>query len=329
MQLGEASHCQRGRRPRLGPENRCSISLRTEIRFESGGREHPVEEHHWRILLDRIAGQKCTPFLGAGAAAPTLPLGSKIAADWAQEHKFPLEDAHDLTRVAQFLAVKVDPMTPKEWMSELLATSGHPDFDDADEPHSVLAALPFPLYLTTNYDDFMTKALRHHGKEPRQELCRWNERLLAQASAFDSPDGYQPTEREPLVYHLHGHLGATESLVLTEDDYFDFLVNIPQIGIPPPIQEALSATSLLFLGYRLADWNFRVLFRGFVELTQSSDRRLSVTVQLPPQSSSELQERAIEYLTRYFDRKEIVVYWGDVRDFLTELRSRWQQRYGD
>ena len=104
--------------------------------------------------------------------------------------------------------------------------------------------------------------------------------------------------------------------------------NIPQIGIPPLIQEALSATSLLFVGYRLADWNFRVLFRGFVELTQPSDRRLSVTVQLPPTRSPELRDRAMQYLGRYFDKKEIVVFWGDAHEFMAELGRRWPESNG-
>jgi hypothetical protein len=287
-----------------------------------------LENAHWGILLDRIREQKCTPFLGAGAGAGTLPLGGDIAEAWARENGYPLEDVRDLARVAQFLAVKLDAMAPKEKIRRLLADAGTPDFGDIDEPHTVLAGLPLPLYLTTNFDGFMCAALHAQGKAPRQELCHWNERLAALPSTFDSPDGYRPTVDEPLVYHLHGHLDTIESLVLTEDDYFDFLVNIPQIGIPPLVQEALSATSLLFVGYRLADWNFRVLFRGFVELTQPSDRRLSVTVQLPPTQSPELGERAMSYLGRYFDKKEIVVYWGSAHEFMAELRRRWQESGG-
>jgi hypothetical protein len=287
-----------------------------------------MEDDHWEILLDRIREQKCTPFLGAGACAATLPGGAKVAEGWAKEHDYPLDDTHDLARVAQFLAVKLDPLAPKEKIRRLIIAAGTPDFATTAEPHSVLAELPLPLYLTTNYDDFMSAALRLRGKKPRHELCRWNERLQALPSVFDEPEGYQPTPDEPLVYHLHGHLDAVQSLVLTEDDYFDFLVNIPQIGIPPLIQEALSATSLLFVGYRLADWNFRVLFRGFVELTQPSDRRLSVTVQLPPERSTQQRERAMQYLGRYFDKKEIVVSWGDAGEFMAELQRRWQDSNG-
>ena len=118
-----------------------------------------MEDDHWEILLERIREQKCTPFLGAGAAAGTLPLGSEIAEGWSREHDYPLEDPHDLARVAQFLAVKLDAMAPKEKIRRLLADAGTPDFAEAGEPHAVLAALALPLYLTTNFDGFMTAAL--------------------------------------------------------------------------------------------------------------------------------------------------------------------------
>ena len=65
-------------------------------------------------------------------------------------------------------------MYPKELICAELATAGPPDFGAEDEPHAVLAELPLPIYITTNYDDFMAAALRRAGKEPRREICRWN-----------------------------------------------------------------------------------------------------------------------------------------------------------
>jgi hypothetical protein len=283
--------------------------------------EQTLERGHWDVLIGRVRDQRCTPFLGAGASAGTVPLGGAVARRWAADNDYPLDDSGDLARVAQFLAVHFDPMTPKEWIVRLIRDAGTPDFEDPLEPHMVLAGLPLPIFLTTNFDHFMTEALRLRGKRPREEICRWNEKLSMRESTLE-PD-YEPTVQEPLVYHLHGHCAVPESLVLTEDDYFDFLVNIPQIGIPPVIQEALAATSLLFVGYRLADWNFRVLFRGFVELTQPSDRRLSVTVQLPPMPDAAHRDQAARYLSRYFAKKEMLVYWGDARAFMADLHDRW------
>jgi hypothetical protein len=72
--------------------------------------------------------------------------------------------------------------------------------------------------------------------------------------------------------------------VLTEDDYLDFLVNISrqQDLLPPRIQEVLTGASLLFIGYRLADWDFRVLFRGLVTSIEGTLQRISVSIWLPP-----------------------------------------------
>jgi hypothetical protein len=44
-----------------------------------------------------------------------------------------------------------------------------PRFENLDKPHCV-ADLDLPIYITTNYDDFMLKALEAVGKHPIREL---------------------------------------------------------------------------------------------------------------------------------------------------------------
>ncbi len=284
-----------------------------------------LREQDWEILLGRIQKGKCTPFLGAGAAYGALPLGSDIAQNWATEYGYPLPDSSDLARVAQFLAVSTkDSMFPKEKILESFKDCTAPDFTAPDEPHAILADLPLPIYMTTNYDDFMLKALVTRNRQPQRELCSWNSFLRGRPSVFDSPETYQPSVSNPIVYHLHGHIGVPESLVLTEDDYLDFLVSISRDHnlLPPRIQEAFTGASLLFIGYRLADWDFRVLFRGLVTAMESSLRRISVAVQLPPGSAA---PDAQKYLTDYFDDINVRVYWGTAREFAAELRQRWER----
>ena len=113
-----------------------------------------------------------------------------------------------------------------------------------------------------------------------------------------------------------------ESLVLTEDDYLDFLVNISsdQALLPLRIQRALTGASLLFIGYRLADWSFRVLYRGLISSMEASLRRISVAVQLPPEDQD-----VQNYLAEYFGNINVKVYWGTARDFSAELRERWEE----
>jgi len=288
----------------------------------------------WDLLLGRIKSGKCTPFLGAGANYPILSSGTAIARRWAEDYHYPLADASDLARVAQYLAIRRrDAMWPKEKILAVLDEEcGRSDLDnELRAPASilgVLAALPLPVYITTNYDDFMFRALALHGKQPRIELCRWNELLLRrQKSLFDRKCGFIPSVQQPLVFHLHGHRSVVESLVLTEDDYLDFLISVSRQDdlLPAVIQEAVTGTSLLFIGYRLADLNFRVLFRGLVNSMEGSLRRINVAVQLPPgEVPASERPNAQAYLDQYFDKVQVRVFWDTAEEFARQLRTRWE-----
>lgn len=278
-----------------------------------------MNEQDWNLLLRRIASKKCTPFLGAGASACALPPGSAIATEWANLEGFPLEDSHDLAQVAQFLHINHDDaMHPKELMCEIVNKVGSPDFATSPAPHGALAQMPFPLVMTTNYDNFMFDAFRYHGKDPKIDVCRWNSRISGAPGPFVDPN-FEETEANPVVYHLHGHCQQPESLVLTEDDYLDFLVAVSreQKLLPHQIKRALAGTSLLFIGYRLADWDFRVLHRGVVMGVEQALRMLSVTVQLPR------TQEAQEYLDKYFYAMRVRVFWGTADEFVDQLLQRW------
>src|SRR3712207_1607392 len=110
----------------------------------------------WTKLLDSINQNKCTPFIGAGASAQWLPLAREIACKWAEEYGYPLDDLYDLTKVAQFLAIKnEDELFPKDTLSSELGKIKPPNFsleENRNTPYAVLADLNLPLYITTNYD---------------------------------------------------------------------------------------------------------------------------------------------------------------------------------
>jgi hypothetical protein len=196
-----------------------------------------------------------------------------------------------------------------------------PDSAEPDEPHRLLASLPLPLYITTNYDDWMLRALREQHKAPKRELARWSPRVKDHPSLFDSDPGFRPTTAEPVVFHLLGHTEAPDSLVLTEDDHLDFLLGMSrdQDVLPLLIQRALASSSLLFMGYDLTGWQFRLLFRGLVTFTESALRRLSVAVLAPPNSVE-----AGLYIREYLDRVDVRIYWGTLREFAADLRERWE-----
>ena len=219
---------------------------------------HAFDEAHWDLLLQRIRDGKCTPFLGAGACHPALPLAEDIALSWAQEHDyFEREPSRrsNLAVVAQYLAVTRDPMFPRDDFVRRIESCDAPDFSEEDEPHGVLADLPLPIYLTTNCDDFIVSALESRRKVPVRETCHWNQflRELAEqesGSELESRYALEPDAGNPLVFHLHGVAREPRSLVLTEDDYLEFLVSVSQGDevLPSRVKEALTDSSLLFIG---------------------------------------------------------------------------------
>ncbi len=271
-----------------------------------------LDEGSWELLLKRIRDKRCTPFLGAGMSPH--PSAVDIAREWALAEGYPLADGTDLARVAQFIGVKEDAMAPKERLLTRFRSTPSPDFSDPLEPHRVLADLELPMYITTNYDRFMIEALEAPGRSPARVVCRWNESM--ERKKPPKP----PDSANPWVFHLHGSDDDPQSLVLTEDDYLDFLVRSQQDEkmLPPKVQSAMASTSLLFIGYSLADWTFRVLFRGIIYSIPPSQQRVHVAVQLPRRAAEEA------YLQAYFKGMNVRVYWGNAEEFMKDLKDRWE-----
>jgi len=296
-----------------------------------------LAEAGWKTLLQRISERKCTPFLGAESSGSVMPSRSSIAERWAtQECDFPFEDSTDLSRVAQFIATERTRLEPREKLIDEIKEIPTPDFKSADEPHGILASLPLPIYITTDYHNLMFEALKSHLKDARHEICRWNKFVKDQPSAFDSQPSqgkvFAPDVANPVVFHLYGHVDVAESLVLTEDDYLEFLVETSKDAkcIPSRITDAFTRTSLLFLGYRLTDLEFRVLIRtlaGFLERSMAGGHVSAQMIHVgeQPQTDKQIAQLAKtrEYLGRYCGKFDITMAWGTTSDFLVELKQRW------
>ncbi|MCL4297972.1 MAG: SIR2 family protein [Anaerolineae bacterium] len=322
------------RRDALAQSAQKAASARQALENIRVGKQRPsppagdrgLTQQDWAILLNRIKQGKCTPLLGSGVNLDIFPPESEIALRWAQEYRYPLPDVGDLPRVAKFLAVTQDSMFPKEALLRQLSNVTPPPLTPPDEPHGVLANLPLPVYITTTYDDLMVQALSSQGRRPERELCRWNKYISDQPSIFESRQGFQPTVENPLVFHLYGHNQVPESLVLTEDDYLDFVINIARDGelLPSWVQRALTGSSLLAIGYSPEEWSFRVLLRSLITAGEPGLRRLSVLQLLPPeQTDTHEPERERKYLQNYFDDLGLRIYWGTTREFTWELWERW------
>lgn len=328
-----------------------------QIWYEPGFKgEQPMEK--WPALLTRINDGKCTPILGELLAERLLGSTRELAQRWAGEYRFPLapHQKSDLPYVAQFLSVNQDPEYPRDAfvraMRQALLDRYKPDLPPTlatpraplpkllaevaklrrarglPDPYAPLAALPCSIYVTVAQDTLLEEALRAAGKEPQAEICRWNDDLATEPSVFDAGD-YEPDEFKPLVFHLFGSVANPQSLVLTEDHYFDFLIGATRNRdlIPQPVKTALVDTALLFLGFRLEDWSFRVLYRSLMSAQGGKrlKRYANIAGQVLPEEGQFLApEGAARYLEGYFKDANISIFWGSAEDFGEELQRRWE-----
>ena len=215
---------------------------------------------------------------------------------------------------------EVDDLTVSAFANRL----GYPRLDGgAADPLLVIANLPVRTIITTSPTTFLEDALRRAGKSPRTELCRWHKELDGIDSAIDAT--YRPSTREPLVYHLHGLDAYPDSLVLTEDDHLQFLVNVCQDQgnnaadrVHALVRQALF-DDLILLGYSLSSWAFRGLYAGMIKTGGRQEDRGVVALQVVPDQN----EKA--YLDDYVRREaRFDVFWGDAGQYITELQGKLQ-----
>jgi hypothetical protein len=285
----------------------------------------------WKALILAIRAQRCTPFLGAGACYPTLPLGGDVAEAWAKEYEYPFPDRRNLARVSQYMATKHGSNLPKFLICERLSGVANPCAADECAPHRLLASLRLPIYLTTNYDNFMSDALALElGDEKRVQriLCGWHTARVKRASRVD----LQPSQDRPVVFHLHGHMSEPSSIVITEDDYLEFLMLVGQQKalMPACIESAFGNSAFLFVGYSLEDMNFRIIFSKLATYL-GGNNFTHAAVQLTPRAEnaepSEEEVKSVraqvEYLRARYQRLQIKVFWGTADQFATELSAHY------
>jgi hypothetical protein len=321
----------------------------------------------WPALIGSIRDHECTPIIGLGLAEGIFGSRRQLASRWAEEHNFPMapHDREGLPQVSQYLEVYQDQRFTRRslvrhlcrevrqrfWhllsepnqqvnlddlsrdellrlLNQLMSEVSRQQQDRPDKPYRLLAELNLPIYLTADPTDLLPNALIQANKQPHIQLCPWNaytEALSRQAA--EAQGRYYPTPEEPLVYYIFGRLDIPESLVLTEDEYFNYLIHVArnQNLISDDVRAALAENTLMFLGFGFDDWDFRVLLQVLVSMEgyQSGSKAAHIASQITPNPETILSpERAKEYLEEYFRDASIHIYWGSPQDFLRALHQQ-------
>lgn len=296
---------------------------------------------------------------------PTI--NQQLTKMWAESSGYPMSDSHNLARVAQYRQVELDESVKakREYLhflndrllrnnqnrqgyedtvskylgraqmlnfSNIVRELDLPTFPDGKEdPLRLLARLPLPIYITTSYFSFIEEALRKEEKDPVTQVLSWTSENPGIKAEHMLNRDYEPTPLKPAVYHLFGLENYAATLVLSEDDYMDFLMkSAAAIGaselIPSPLRRTLASSRLLLLGYSLPEWEFRALFRFILELRQPKSAPLSIAIQLQPSLKKKaFEDKSLFYLEKYFKEYRFMVRWIETEQFIYELSDAWER----
>jgi hypothetical protein len=315
-----------------------------------------VSDAYWRTLVGKIRRGQCTPILGPGVASGLLPGPEELAHVLASGH-YPFADTADLRRVSQFLGT-FDPGEMRQRVLDQLTTSLRRYLGSSDgtaaintlsdlrldqwnqlgqafetEIHQQLATLRLPLYVTSNFDNFMTLALRARlggDARVRRETVVWR-KPRAERQVLNPP----PEADNPVVLHLFGTDQDPESMVLTEDDHLDYLARIShdqEIFLPASVNALLNKNTLLFLGYRLEDLELKVIMRGLLTYLQLDKYdRMQLGVQIESEKPDASTQREVtdyfqQSFRQYFSaRSDVKIYWGSAQQFMADLMVHMQE----
>jgi hypothetical protein len=298
---------------------------------------YKLRTQQWEMLLSWIEDGKVVPFLGPGVCPPIVEIQRKLAAKWADDAGFVFSNRDDLAQVAQYVALMqyqnrdfTRQRVAKQWYEEVRQLN----FQEVARVHSNLAELPLPLYVTCNYDDLLSEALRKKNRAPQRVI--YSQALHTEISV-----------PSPMVYHMYGYHEQYQSLVLTEEDYLDYLVNVSYANydvmrevangtdgrlmnayrLPSALIKSLTTCALLFIGFTLTDWNFRVLYRLLVDFLKRNPKQTYFLVQVTPSdqiASADAVGLVHTYLSRYYSPSPTQVYlhFDDTAEFVDELMRR-------
>jgi hypothetical protein len=230
-----------------------------------------LDESLLSTISERIKAGECILFLGAGAHYPP-PDGSGFAYPEAQrpplggalsqtlagecnfEKEFPRDSVGNLQRVSLFYEVKNGRQNLVRKVSNAVLNGKKPS-----PILCALARLKFPLVITTNYDQLFELALQEAGKRPLVSVYN---------KSGDQPTRDYPGNLDadkPFVVKVHGDVQNPESIVITDEDYIQFVLRMsdkePFNPVPLTFRFFFTKWPTLFVGYSLLDYNLRLLFK--------------------------------------------------------------------
>jgi hypothetical protein len=304
----------------------------------------------YRAILTSLArsllNDKCMFFLGAGVSFPTLPTANELSKKMAEDcgldwHEYvPLsaiafyyESRFSRTDLNDFLTLRFLPETSKPPGHRIAPSRA---IRKLMSVINLLEERGQPTYtISTNYDEQFEDAYKEiFGRDPETVIYKGAHDPLDDRPLNCTPRGplYRPARvwhprSLTVLYKIHGTISQPEDkgLVITEEDYINFLANAlgsndPDKMLLTYIMGELAERTVLFIGYSLSDWNFRAIFKTTVEKYQKKESK-SYAIQFtdPSRPVSDEDKVKAESQEEFWHDKRVDLLNADGATFMDDL----------
>jgi len=219
--------------------------------------------------------------------------------------------------------------------SKKTPTRTHKLLAEAAKHHLAQKGATDYLIITTNYDCLMETALdalkvpyivlTTRKSDPKVLLrCSENvenrEMLRNRYWNREYPGNFVLSKAQSVViiYKIHGCLHPditfeNEGLVVSDNDYVDYVTQMSKIGIiPATVSELMREKRFWFLGYSLSDWNVRSIYETIKQKSDPDRKNRDYSVMYSVGDFEGL----------FFEKNEIRIFQASLNEFVDGIISR-------
>lgn len=283
----------------------------------------PLAAVPWSRLLREIHSRQVLPIIGTGLVTVAaedgrhLPFTEWLVPEFARRLGLAHTEGMTLNRAACLHLVRKGKRDDiYEALRELVEEHG--DLPIPPGLANLAAVRDFDLFVTSTFDDFLSKALR-------QARPGWDDRAGRAAFHPNAPIDLPTPLPGTFLYHVLGAWDTYPDFAVWEEDYLEFLCGL--LAAPRDTRRNLSRElrnrSLLLIGAPFDNWMVRFFLRVAKEerLSDLRDKRINYFADQP----THFGDPMVFYLEKGTAFPQIVSM--DPPAFATELRRRWAERF--
>lgn len=313
--------------------------------MDDEGRPKYLYKDALEVLAEELVAERCLFFLGAGASINSsdseadLPTAQELSKFLADQCRLAWHDYIPLSTIAFYYEFFRTRKKLDEVLTQRIGGDAIPPPPTIRTLVKLIALLEQlgkrTFTITTNYDRHFERAYREEvgidpaviiykgATDPHDHAARLHFGIGDRRPLYWLPDPRQRT----YIYKMHGCISQPENhgLVITEEDYINFLTNTMSQNenkrLLNYVLGQIAMCTILFVGYSLTDWNFRVIYKATVETSEGKDgRSYAVQFRPAPTAGAEDFERARwDSASRFWATKNVQIINADATAFLGDL----------